>query len=1089
VGGIPLQGEPATPTTGVAVRVLGPVAVVGPNGPAQLVGARQRAVFGLLAMKAGTVVPRWRLVDALWGEDPPRTAVKSLHSHVARVRQAMDACGLPDVLVTRESGYALALPADAVDALRFEEYARAGRARLADGSYRAAAGHLRDGLALWGRHEVALADAEPTGWGAAEVERLSEVRLAATEDRWEAELHLGWHTAAIGELERLLVAYPLRERLVGLLMLALYRSGQHARALDAYQRLRAHLVAEFGVDPGPELLDLHTRILRRDPGLDLRPASAGAGGAGSPVPTTSPGSPVPAGDAGSASPSGGAGMPRPAQLPARVGHFTGRAREMAALDRLLDPDADTRIAVISGPGGIGKTALAVQWAHRVADRFPDGQLLVDLRGHEPGKAMPPADALSHMLRSLGVPADRIPAEVTEQAALYRSLLHDKRILVVLDNARAADSVLPLVPAGAGNLLVVTSRNAMAALATHHAVLPVGLDVLGDDDALALLAKLLGAHTVADDRAAAVELVRLCGRMPLALRIAAAKLASQPRSTVRQLARELAGDNRLDVLAVEGDTRSVRTVFASAYRALSEPAARLFRLLGLHPGPTFTTHTAAALADLAPGAAERAVTELVAAHLVAATGTGRYRFHDLIAVFAHQCATVDSPPGERDEAISRLIDWYVVVADAANRLVDPGRDRVKASPRHRPAELPFPPDHHAALAFLDGERGNLLPVVRYAAERGYETAAWQLTYLLTGFYDSRGHWGERIEMCRWGVDAARRRADPATEGLMRSGLGVACIMTRRFSDALEHLNEALPLMRSSGDKRGEGHVYNNIAAAYSGLRRFDEAVDAFRQALAIHTANGHRLGIALALNNTGHTFVRMGRPEFSSRDLRTALDISREIGNPRLEAAALHSLGEADLRRGDPDGALEHLGQALAVYRRIGDRRYQAETLNSLAVACLDRKDKVAALSHLAAALALTRDLADQHVEAITLNTIGQAHLSRGDLVAAREHLRLALGLRARIPDPYEEAQVHRNIGDLEQRSGDRQAAEHHWGLAVGLYRKVNAAEDADRLAAHMGGARPADPPFGVTVSPVGSTVPAVGAAVPPAGANGAARRP
>ncbi|RKR92057.1 DNA-binding SARP family transcriptional activator [Micromonospora pisi] len=1032
------------------VRLLGPVEVLGPAGPALLVGARQRAVVGLLALKAGTVVPQWRLVDALWGQHPPRTAVKSLHSHVARVRSALTLCGLPDVLVTRESGYALRLAPETVDAIRFEEFARRGRDALAAGAPERAVARLREGLGLW-RHEVALADAEPTGWGAAEVDRLSEVRLAAIEDRWDAELQLGRHVDAVGELERLLVEYPSRERLVALLMLALYRCGRQTDALDAYQRLRAGIAEEFGVDPGPELARLHTRILRRDPGLDPEPAPV-TGPPAAPVPAgpTGAGRVVAAGMPTGTEPPAGPPMPTPMQLPAPVGFFTGRAPELSLLDQLLDdPGGDLRLALISGPGGIGKTALAVQWGRRVAGRFPDGQLFVDLRGHDRESTLPPGHALSHMLRSLGVPADRIPAELTEQASLYRSLLHGRRILIVLDNAGTADDVLPLVPASVGTMLVVTSRSAIAALNTHHAVCAVSLDVLPDHEALTVLTRLLGVGAVQRERAAAAELVRLCDRMPLALRIAAAKLASRPSRTIGNLVTELAGANRLDALTVDGGSRSVRTVFASAYRALSAPAARLFRLLGLHPGPTFHTLLAAAVADLPPQEARRIVDELVVAHLAVETGVDQYRFHDLIALFAQQCAAVDETASGREDAVLRIVDWYLAVATAANRVLDPGRDRVTAVLRHPPAEPPFPAEHHAALAFLDAERGNLLPITRYAAEHGLPTAAWQLTYLLIGFYDSRGHWPERVEMCRFAVSAARQIGDPATEGLMLSGLGVAHIMARRFDAALTSLHEALPLMLASGDQRGAGHVYNNIAAAYSGLRRFDEAVTAFRHALAIHTASGYRLGIALALNNTGHTYVRMGRPERSAADLAEALAIAREVGNPRLEAAVLHSLGEADLGRGALDEALDHLGRALLVYQAIGDRRYEAETMNGLGLALLRKGDPVAATSPLRRALLLTRDLADQHLEAVTRHNMGQAYLAAGDLAAAAEELGHALALRGRIPDPYEEARVRRDLGELGRRLGDRTGAEQHWRLAVTLYRRANAVAEAGELAVRL----------------------------------------
>ena len=976
--------ESAVEPAGLRIRVLGPVEVLGPAGPALLVGARQRAVVGVLALKAGALVPQWRLVDALWGDRPPRTAVKSLHSHVARVRQALDGCGLADLLVTRDTGYLLAAEPGTVDAVGFEERVRRGQQALAAADAERAAGHLRAALALW-RDDTALADAEPHGWAAAEVRRLAEVRLTALAARWDAELRLGRHVEAVAELERLLVAYPAQEGLVAALMLAQYRSGRHTAALDSFQRLRAHLADELGVDPGPDLLELNARILRRDPALTLG------------------GGPKPAEVA----------APRPAQLPARVGHFTGRADALAALDRLADdPEQETGIAVVSGPAGIGKTALAVQWAHRVAGKFPDGQLFVDLRGHEPGMQVPTTQVLAHLLRSLGVSADRLPAQVTEQAALFRSLVHGRRLLIIVDNAGSTDAVLPLVPAGAGTLLVATSRQALTALGTHHAVCAIALDALAEPEALALLRRLLGAAAVDAGLDAARELVRLCESLPLALRIAAAKLAGGPAPDIAALVAELSAGNRLDLLAVDGDSRSMRTVFASAYRTLSPPAARTFRLLGLHPGPTFHLGLAAALLGEPVAVARAAVDELAAAHLVQAVGAQRYRFHDLIALFAAHCADADESDTQRETAVACAIDWYLAVAHAANRVVDPGRDRVTPVLRHPPPELPFPAEHGAALAFLDEEAGNLLPVARFAARRGQPTATWQLTYLLTGFADSRGDRAQRIEMCEAGVAAARQDGDPIAEGLMRSGLGVAYIAAHHFDAALISLHEALPFMRTTGDRRGEGHAYNNIAAAYSGLRDFDRALDAFRRALAIHTENGYRLGIALALNNAGHTAVRMGRPELGVPDLAAALELSREIGNPRLEAAVLHSTGEAELHRGRYDGALDSFDAALTLYRAIGDQRYEAETLAGIAETHLSRGAPGAALAVLRRAAELSREIADQHLAAVVLHRTGQALSALGDHAGAAEQFELALALRMRVPDAFEEANLRRDLAAL-----------------------------------------------------------------------------
>ncbi|GLZ41834.1 BTAD domain-containing putative transcriptional regulator [Actinokineospora sp. NBRC 105648] len=990
------------------LRVLGPVEAVGPAGRALVHGTRQRAVLGVLALHAGTVLPASRLIDVLWGEDPPRTAVKTLHSHVARVRQALTACGFPAVLQTREPGYVLVVEPESVDALRFERDVRSARKHLAAGEAEHAAPLLRAALALW--RGDPFADAVLDGWGRGELDSLREQRIAAVEDLWDAELRLQRHEDAERELPRLVAAHPTRERLAGLCMLALHRRGRHTDALAVYREVRERLADEFGVDPGPDLVALHTAILRRDPALDPRPAVRG-----------------------------------PAQLPARVGHFTGRERELSTLDAVVaDPGDERPVVVISAAAGMGKTALAVQWAHRVSARFPDGQLFLDLGGHDARRSASAADALAHVLRALDVPDERMPAELPERAALYRSLLHERRCLVLVDNAGDVNQVLPLVPGSGHTLLVVTSRQTLAALGTRHAVHSVALDTLGHKESLALLARVVGTERIEREAGAAARLGRLCGGMPLALRIAAARLVAHPTRTVAESAAELVGAGRLDTLAVEGDARTVRAVFSSAYEPLEPLRALVFRLLGVSPGSTVSTALAATLSGVSEESARESLAALAAAHLITETEHDRFRFHDLVREFAAGKASAD----ERAAALSRLVDWYLVVADEANRVIDPNRDLVTPTLRHPRPSVPFA-DRHGALAFLDAERANLRAVAQCARELGRLDSAWQLTYLLTSFYDTTGHWHDRVELCRQGAAAATALGDPVAEAEMLRALGVAYFMTRRLREALETNQRALRTVRSAGDLAGEGHVHNNIANAYAELRRFDEAIAAHQLAVTRCAEAGSDLGRALSQRNLGHTFVRMGRASESLPPLTEALETFRGLGNDRLTAATLDTLGEAWLQRGDHQAALAHLDEAVAMSRAIGDRWLEWESLLDTGRAYLAAGDVRAAVTTFRSALDLSRDVGDRHGEASALNQLGRAYLAGDDLTAAREHLERALAVRTAVPDDYELAHLHRDLGELEARVGDRASAGRHWARARALYHQANAMVEAAELMTQL----------------------------------------
>ncbi|HZM78799.1 MAG TPA: BTAD domain-containing putative transcriptional regulator [Candidatus Limnocylindrales bacterium] len=973
------------------IKVLGPVAVRGPHGFALLSGTRQKCLVALLALSNGRPLGRERLVDAMWGEDPPRTAIKTLHSHVARVRQALADCGLPGLLVTQGQSYVFTAPREVIDAFRFEDHVLAARRHLGAGEQAAAITRLRSALELW--LDEALADAAPAGWAEAEVARLHEAKLNATEDLWEAELASGHYAAAVGELSRLVAAYPLRERLVGLNMLALYRCGRHAEALDAYQRLRTHLADELGVDPSPELQRRFTAMLRHDPSLGVAGASS-----------------------------------VPAQLPATVGHFTGRTEALSKLDALGQPGSEHRFAVISGQAGIGKTALAVAWAHRVASRFTAGQLVIDLRGHDPDSALSPAQALGHLLQGLGVSANRIPVQLEDLVTLYRSLTSGKPILVVLDNAGSVDQVLPLVPSTDTGFLLITSRQRLSALAAYHAMTFIPLDALATADAKTLLGRVAGADRVEREPRAVAAIAELCGGLPLALRIAAARLVAEPDRSIGQLADDLTAGNTLDELSVPGDTRSVRTVFSGAYRALPPETAKLFRRLGWHPGSTFDAHVAAAIAGLDPAQARAGLASLAAEHLIVPSGD-RYRFHDLLRLYAAECTRRDEPETAHEQIVARLLDWYLAMAHAANQVIGPARNRVTPTPVHVPAQLPFGGKHDEILSYLDGEHGNMMPIVRYAAEHGHDVAAWQLTYLLTGFFEYRGYWAERLELCRLGLAAAERLGDGFAAGLMLSTLGVACVELHRFHDALEHLRLAFERMESVGDKRGQGVALNNMAVACIGLRRYAGAVDAAGQALVLHRAQNHTVGTALALNNLGYSYAELGRFDVALPHLAEALTISRRLRNPRLEAGVLNTLGEVHLDAGDPQAALDSLTEALSARRAIGDRRNEAETLNLLGLTHLKLGDPGAALDCLSEAVVISGDVGDQHLEALVRANMGASYLSTSDLASAENQLLRALELRTRVPDSVEEVTIHIGLAEVADRRGDTDTGRWHRDLA------------------------------------------------------------
>lgn len=704
--------------------VLGPVRAWHGERELDLGSPQQRVVLAALLLRRGRPVTVAELIDAIWGPEPPSAALSVLRTYASRLRKVLepgrDAGESPQVVVSAADGYLMRVPERALDLGVFEQRVAEAKKLRAAGEASAAAELLHAALDRW---EGAPLAGLPGPLAEAERSRLTEVRLVALEARLDIDVQLGLHSEVIAELTALTGEHPLRERLCRLLMLALYRSGRQAEALAAYRKARSTLVAELGIEPGAALQELHNRILAADAALDL----SASGSAESHEARGEGGDPI-------ASPTARQ-TASPAQLPADLGTFTGREAELAHLKGLLpddgEPPTTLLISAIGGMAGIGKTTLAVHWAHRIAHRFPDGQLYINLRGlHPTGSAMPPAEAVRIFLDALGVPAQSVPASPEAQAALYRSLLAGRRMLILLDNARDAEQIRPLLPGSSGCLVIVTSRSQLAGLVANDGAHPLTLNALTPAEAHGFLARRIGAARLAAEPGAAEELITRCARLPLALAIVAARAATYPEFKLDAIAQELR-DNQgsLDAFTGYDPTTDIRAVFSCSYEALSAPAARLFSLLALHSGPDLSAPAAAALAGLSPRKTQRLLGELTGAHLLSARAPGRYILHDLLRVYAVERVVAEEAPQERDRALERLWSWYLHTADAAYAHLTPGRRRVPLEPLAPGCHPSAFTAHDQALEWCETERSNLVAAAHQAAASGRPGTALQLTACL------------------------------------------------------------------------------------------------------------------------------------------------------------------------------------------------------------------------------------------------------------------------------------------------------------------------------------------------------------------------
>ncbi|MFV0129370.1 BTAD domain-containing putative transcriptional regulator [Streptomyces sp. HMX112] len=915
---------------GLRFGVLGPVRAWLGGDPLPSGSPQQRALLAALLLRDGRTATAAELIDAIWGDEPPSQALAAVRTYASRLRKVLP----QGVLVSESGGYAIRGRPEALDLSVAQELAAAAEKARAAGDRAQARALLGRSLGLWDGESLASV---PGPYAEAQRVRLEEWRLQLVETRLDLDLEVGCHAGAVSELTALTAAHPLRERLRELLMLALYRSGRQAEALAVYADTRRLLADELGVDPRPELSRLQERILRADAEL-ARPVEEAA-----PAPAVS----------------------RPAQLPATVADFTGRGpfvRELS--DRLAGAEGSVMaVSALAGIGGVGKTTLAVHVAHAARPYFPDGQLYVDLQGAG-ARAAEPETVLGAFLRALGTPDSAIPDTLDERAALYRSTLAGRRVLLLLDNARDAAQVRPLLPGTEGCAALVTSRVRMVDLAGAHLV---DLDVMSPEEALQLFTKIVGAERVSAEREAALDVVASCGFLPLAIRIAASRLASRRTWTVSVLAAKLADERRrLDELQA-GDL-AVKATFELGYGQLEPAQARAFRLLGLADGPDISLAAAAAVLDLPTHEAEDLLESLVDTSLLESAAPGRYRFHDLVRLYARACAERDEqPPAERESAMSRLLDFYLATAARVYAIERPGDRTVHhLEPTGYPGKV-FTDDEEA-LDWLHAEAGCILACVQQSlgpgtlrravdlllsskdlAESGSSSRRYKAATLaardaaaraadthaeararvtLAQVHSTAGLFDQAAVEAERAADLGERTNDPWTLSNAPNELGIIANCTNRYADGETYLLRAVTAFREDGNRPGEASALCNLSRVVASMGRTADAVDLARQGVAVYDELGLTLRLANARYALGIVLTQAGRFVDALGELSQALSIFQENRQRLWEGTTHFRIAQVHLASRRPANAAQHAEQALAT-GCIGGDWMQANALTLL----------------------------------------------------------------------------------------------------------------------------------------------------------------
>jgi len=934
-----VQGEAHTM---VDVQLLGPVELSAEGRAVEVGPPQRRTVMAALAVDVGRPVAVDAVIERVWGPHAPDGARGAVHAHVARIRrmceQAAETAREPLSLVRRSGGYLLEARPDQVDVYRFRQLV--DRARAAGPADPARAGLLREALDLWRGEPLSGLNGE---WAARMREAWRRQHQDAAVGWARAELRHGDPAPVIGPLTGLLGEYPLAEPLAEALMRALHETGRSAEALDCYAAVRKRLAEELGTDTGPALRQLHQSILRGH-----RPAS--------------PRRPEPSAVIRQTEPSTAIRQTElPAQLPMAVRGFTGRDGELARLAAILasaeGESAAVVISAVSGMAGVGKTALAVHWARRVESAFPDGQLYVNLRGFDPqGSVVPPTEAVRGFLDALGVRPERIPPGLEAQVGLYRSLLTGRRMMVVLDNARDEEQVRPLLPGAVGCMALVTSRNRLTGLAATEGAHLLAVDPLTPAAARDVLSERLGAGRVAAEAAAVADVVTWCAGLPLALAVVSARAAAQPRRPLGALADELReAGGRLDALDGGEESSQVRAVFSWSYSALSPAAARLFRLLALHPGPDLDQRAAAALSGAPPERVRPLLTELTGGHLLVEHAPGRYAFHDLLRVYAGELVTAYDDEWERRSALRRMMDHYLHSARAADVLVTPQPNPVDVpAPKSGANPLEFE-DYGRAQDWLLDEHLVLLAIVR-RPQPGFDAHVWRLVTVLTTFLDRHGYWQALLTAGHRALAAAEREGDLTGRAGAHRGLGLALDRLKCPEPAREHYLRALELFAAAGSEAGQARTHQHLSRMSGGQDNAELALEHAYRSLEHYRAAGDRAGQAAVLNHIGWRQAHLGDHLRALAHCEQALELAREAEDVDGQAHISDSLGYIHHQLGSYQQAVDRYRQAAQLFHATGERHSEAACLICLGDSHRSAGQSEAAHEVWTRALALTAEL-------------------------------------------------------------------------------------------------------------------------------------